>query len=261
MNITFKISTKSTNSFILAVQKLSKLKSCEVISQDIQSLSLTISIRDICSKVQFKFYKAISAILDIQVYITSFSTAIHLDLNFNSFRNALCSLAKLNGISPGINSILLSNSPYVKAVPNKDKISLEVNLDISPIAVTAQEIHSIDFNSEYDSLIRSEIYSSISDISKLDEIQFKEALELSELLKIQRKEGGFTYRRFIISNLHLINDYSVIREALKLHLGNDKTLEKAVTVTRRILKELEEDSETIFYSTNSMIDDFLSSII
>jgi hypothetical protein len=115
------------------------------------------------------------------------------------------------------------------------EISREVMEPLSPLS----KFERYDYYGKYYSMFYQYIMENLFDLDALTRIQEEEVKELVELLQVEKNKPGFTYKSFIFANIHLIHNYKVLRKAMELTIENPKSLEKAITTVRKLLKNME----------------------
>ena len=98
------------------------------------------------------------------------------------------------------------------------------------------------------------------DFQIIDNIYQNEAIQLANILNIERQRSGFNYEVFILQNISKIYDYEILRRALGLAVDNTKTRESAVTAVRRHLNSYSQMNNIIVMDVYARLRDIKKSI-
>jgi hypothetical protein len=232
---------------------------------------------DLCKRLRGASFKYQLVIKPVSATI-AFPVSLPQPYEFENYKNIFECMSKIyNQLNPGsqqihyhspltktTDCISLGKSPLIKIYNNRRRAQIEkyryqgyrsndiwfeASFDFLENQQSISSFENLELFAKYEPTIKSYILSNLFNEDILKRLQESEAEKLSRLLSTARDSKGFNYECFILSNIHLINDYKVIREALELTLGKGKTLEKAVTKVRKILKNIEGEREELIMDT------------
>lgn len=134
------------------------------------------------------------------------------------------------------------------------RMRIEVSKRINRNSFSIQEFSQFDIFKEYSWKYKEYILENLLDLNEVENFYNERSSELANrLLKYQEESNNFLYETFIYKEIENIHDYEIIRRALKIHLNNIKTREKAITAVRKVLFNYQLNENIIMMETYATI--------
>lgn len=140
------------------------------------------------------------------------------------------------------------------------RIRIEVSKKIRRNPFTIKDFGNLDMIGNYLPQLKETVLDNLLDFEIIDRIYQNEAIQLANILNIERQKRGFNYEVFILQNISRIYDYEILRRALGLAVDNTKTRESAVTAVRRCLNNYSEMNNVIVIDVYARLKDIKKSI-
>lgn len=125
------------------------------------------------------------------------------------------------------------------------RMRIEVSKKIRRNPFSIVDFGNFDMIGSYLSQLKETALENLLDFQIIDNIYQNEAIQLANILNIERQKRGFNYEVFILQNISKIYDYEILRRALGIAIDNTKTRESAVTAVRRHLNNYSEVNNII----------------
>ena len=125
------------------------------------------------------------------------------------------------------------------------RMRIEVSKKIRRNPFSIKDFENLDIIGNYLPQLKETALDNLLDFEVIDRIYQNEAIQLANILNIERQKRGFNYEVFILQNISKIYDYEILRRALGIAIDNTKTRESAVTAVRRHLNNYSEVNNII----------------
>lgn len=140
------------------------------------------------------------------------------------------------------------------------RMRIEVSKKIRRNPFSIVDFGNFDMSGSYLSQLKETALENLLDFQIIDNIYQNEAIQLANILNIERQRSGFNYEVFILQNISKIYDYEILRRALGLAVDNTKTRESAVTAVRRHLNNYSQMNNIIVMDVYARLRDIRKSI-
>ncbi|MCQ8213743.1 hypothetical protein NON08_14675 [Cetobacterium somerae] len=135
---------------------------------------------------------------------------------------------------------------YINKYPNlKNRMRIEASLKISRKHFSIYNFQSLDIVGWYLPKLKEMIVNDLLDFNIIEKIYNMDSALLSDKLNLERQNNNFSYELFILNNISEINDYEILRRAIKINIPNNKTRENAITIIRKHLKNYSSNKNII----------------
>lgn len=130
------------------------------------------------------------------------------------------------------------------------RMRIEVSKRINRKSMSIDEFCQFNTFKEYSVKYKEYILENLFDLYEVNEFYEEKSRQLAErLLAYKTDVNNFIYETFIYKEIEHIHDYEIIRRALKLHINNMKSREKAITSIRRVLMNYQLNENVIVMET------------
>lgn len=140
------------------------------------------------------------------------------------------------------------------------RMRIEVSKKIRRNPFSIVDFGNFDIIGVYLSQLKETALENLLDFQIIDNIYENEAIQLANILNIERQRSGFNYEVFILQNISKIYDYEILRRALGLAVDNTKTRESAVTAVRRHLNNYSQMNNIIVMDVYARLRDIKKSV-
>lgn len=141
------------------------------------------------------------------------------------------------------------------------RMRIEVSKRIQRKGFTIEQFSQFNIFREYSWKYKEYILENLFDLNEVENFYNERSSELADrLLKYQEESNNFLYEIFIYKEIENIHDYEIIRRALKIHLNNIKTREKAITAVRKVLFNYQLNENIIVMETYATIKEIREAI-
>ncbi|MGL4936019.1 MAG: hypothetical protein ACRC51_11135 [Cetobacterium sp.] len=135
------------------------------------------------------------------------------------------------------------------------RMRIEVSKKIRRNPFSIVDFGNFDMIEVYLLQLKETALENLLDFQIIDNIYQNEAIQLANILNIERQRSGFNYEVFILQNISKIYDYEILRRALGLAVNNTKTRESAVTAVRRHLNNYSQMNNIIVMDVYTRLSD------
>ncbi|MGL5202139.1 hypothetical protein [Cetobacterium sp.] len=135
------------------------------------------------------------------------------------------------------------------------RMRIEVSKKIRRNPFSIVDFGNFDMIEVYLPQLKETALENLLDFQIIDNIYQNEAIQLANILNIERQRSGFNYEVFILQNISKIYDYEILRRALGLAVNNTKTRESAVTAVRRHLNNYSQMNNIIVMDVYTRLSD------